>query len=258
MTIEQYETLTGQTVTPDEEPMVLAMIARATRELESALGYSLTPQTNIYSELGKTKYNWPFPRQTLPVTQQMMDNLLPADLPIGEVKVFPLELKDKHVLVQPFDTVHRAKIVLVTEKDKFITLVDLTSAIPQYNSRGWGKWIEIDVPYWTADPTALFNFTSMYAQGHPKQAKFALAIDADFTNVAEIPELQYLLADMVQYRLDPNNSAAMSNITSESVDGHSWSKGENSKTPYDSDESKSLISQFAGPYSLRRNRVPVK
>lgn len=258
MTIEQYETLTGQTVSEADTPRVEALILRATSEIESALGYSLTPDSNIYSELGKVQYSWPFPRQTLPPTSEMIENLLPARDPIGEVKVFPLELKDKHALVQPFDTVHRAMIVLVTGKGEFITLVDLTSAIPQYNSSGWGKWIEIDVPYWTADPTVLFEFTSIYGEGHPKQAKFALAVDADWTDVGWLPGIQYLIADMVQYRLDPNNSVAMSNVTSESVDGHSWSKSESSKTPIDSDSSRTMLSLFAGPYGIKRNRVPVK
>lgn len=258
MTIEQYEALTGQTVSEADTPRIEALITRATRELETALGYSLEPDSNIYSELGKVQYSWPFPRQTLPPTAEMMENLLPPREPVGEYKVFPLELKDKHALVQPFDTVHSAKIVLVTEKGKFITLVDLTSAIPQYNSSGWGKWIEIDVPYWTADPTALFEFTSMYAQGHPKQAKFALAVDADYTDITALPDMQYLITDMVQYSFDPNNSIVMSNVTSESVDGHSWSKRESSKAPIDSDDYKGMIALFAGPYGLKRNRVPVK
>lgn len=258
MTIEQYEELTGQTVSADDETMVQAAINRATVELESALGYSLTPETNIYSELGKTQYDGFTIGQTLPVPEDVIDNLLPADEPIGDVMVFPLELKDKFALVQPFDTVYRAKVVLVTGKDEFITLTDLEGAIPQYMGNGWGKWIEVDVPGWSIDPVAIANFLSLYAVGHWKQAKLALALDADFHDVAAEPAIQYMLADMVEYRLDPNNSVANGNIKSESVDGHSWSKAEKAVTPIDSDDHKSTVALFAGPLGSKRNRVPVK
>ena len=258
MTIEQYEELTGQTVSDEDENMVLAAIARATVELESALGYSLTPQTNIYSELGKTQYNGFSIGKLLPVPQDAIDNLLPADEPIGDVLVFPLELKDKFALVQPFDTAYRAKVVLVTGTDEFITLVDLEGAIPQYMGNGWGKWVEFDIPGWSVDPNAFANFLTLYQVGHPKQAKLGLAIDADYHDVASEPAIQYLIADMVQYRLDDNNSVANGNIKSESVDGHSWSKADKAVTPIDSDDHKSTVSLFAGPLGSKRNRVPVK
>jgi len=258
VTIEQYEQLTGNTVSDEDENMVLAAIARATVELESALGYSLTPQTNIYSELGKTQYNGFSIGQTLPVTQEVIDNLLPADEPIGDVMVFPLELKDKFALVQPFDTAYRAKLVLVLDNESFITLDDLVGAIPQYMGNGWGKWIEIDVPGWSYDPTVIANFTTLFQVGHPKQVKLALAVDADYHDVASDPAIMYLLADMVDYRLDPNNSAAMGNITSESVDGHSWSKTDKPVTPISSSDHSATVALFAGPNGAKRNRVPVR
>lgn len=258
MTIEQYESLTGQQVAEEDKAFVGSRIARACAELESALGYSLKPNTNIYSEQGKAEFSYLTLPDTLPVPEKVIAKLQPADTPVGEVKVFPLELKDKFALVQPFDNLYSAKVVLVTSEYDFITLVELRSAIPQYTNRSWGKWIEIDVPHWVADTNALFNFTSRFAIGHPKQARFALAIDADFTDVVSKPAIQYLLADMVEYQLDPNNSVVMSNIKSESVDGHSWSKADNAKAPLDNDQHKGTVSLFAGPYGLKRNRVPVR
>lgn len=258
MTIERYEELTAQEVAEEDKPIVLAAIQRAVAEVESALGYSLKPDTNIYSELGKTQYNGYLSGGTLPVDQDAIDNLLPADNPIGEVKVFPLELKDKFSLVQPFDTAHRAKIVLVTGTDTFITLVDLTGSVPQTTGLGWGKWIEFDLPGWSADPTLVANFTTAYKVGHPKQAKLALALDADYHDVGSELLIEFLIADMVEYRLDPNNSVANANIKSESVDGHSWSKADKAVTPIDSDDHAKTISLFAGPFGAKRNRVPVK
>jgi len=258
VTIEQYEQLTGNTVSDEDENMVLAAIARAIVELESALGYSLTPQTNIYSELGKTHYNGYSFGQTLPVPQNVIDNLLPADEPIGDLMVFPLELKDKFALVQPFDTAYRAKLVLVLDDESFITLDDLHGAVPQYNGNGWGKWIEIDVPGWSYDPTVIATFTTLFADGHPKQIKFALALDADYHDVMSDPAIQYLIADMVDYRLDSNNSAAMGNITSESVDGHSWSKTDKPVTPISSSDHVATVALYAGPKGAKRNRVPVR
>lgn len=258
MTIERYEELTGQTVSASDENLVQAAINRATVELEAALGYSLDLEKNIYSELGKTQYEGYTVGQTLPVPQQVIDNLLPADEPIGDVRVFPLQLKDKFALVQPFDTAYRAKVVLVTSTNEFITLVDLEGAVPQTTGAGWGKWVEVDVPGWSVDPVAIANFLSLYAVGHWKQVKLALALDADYHDVASEPAIEYLLADMVDYRLDPNNSAANGNIKSESVDGHSWSKGETVVTPIDSVDNKSTVALFAGPNGSKRNRVPVK
>lgn len=251
MTIQEYEALTGQTVT--DTALVEAMIARATSRLESVLGYSLDLTKNIYSELGKVQYNYLI--NTLPVPADVLDNLAPADVPQGDLRIFPLELRDKHVLVQPFDEAYRAKIAIAISDDTFITLADLDSAIPQYTGLGFGRWIEIDMPH-DIDPGLIYRHTSWYS-GRSRRPRLVLALDAKYTDLTDVDDIKYLLCDLVDYYSDPNNGAAMGNIKSESVDGHSWSKGEEILSPDDTDLHKKTVSLYVGPYG-KRARVNVR
>lgn len=251
MTIQEYETLTGQTVT--DTALVEAMIARATSRLESVLGYSLDLTKNIYSELGKVQYNYLI--NTLPVPADVLSNLAPADTPQGDLRIFPLELRDKHVLVQPFDEAYRAKIAMAIDDSTFITLADLNGAIPQYNGMGFGKWIEIDMPG-DIDPATIYQYTNWHT-GRTRRPRLVLALDAEYTDLTRVDDINYLLCDLVEYYSDPNNGAAMGNIKSESVDGHSWSKGEEILLPDATDLHRKTVDMYAGPYG-RRARVNVR
>ena len=66
----------------------------------------------------------------------------------------------------------------------------------------------------------------------------------DFTDdESDIPDdLLYLWCDMINYWADPDRD-----IKSESVDGHSWSRGD-IRAPEELIENKLILDKYAGPY----------
>ena len=74
-----------------------------------------------------------------------------------------------------------------------------------------------------------------------------LIVDADWVDFtdekSDIPDdLLYLWCDMINYWADPDKD-----IKSESVDGHSWSRGD-IKAPEEMIENKLILEKYAGPY----------
>ena len=100
MTIEEYEALTGITAPAADVTRVTAVIARCISRLESLLGYSLSsPKT--WTELGKVQYDGLVPFPSLPVSDDVIDNLLPPDATTGTYQLFNFDELDKHIKINP-------------------------------------------------------------------------------------------------------------------------------------------------------------
>lgn len=250
MTIAEYQTLTGITVADADAPRMKAIIRRAETRLETLLGYSLSKQKK-WTELGKVRYNGLVPFPSLPVSDNVLDHLLPSDDQTGDIQLFNFDEKNMHLRINPAKEVYRAKIVLPVNSDEFITIAELDNLTPYLNQaglvvaltryRGWFTWTWWNSLLW-GDRNNLM-----------------LAIDADFVNVCDAnsyPDLAYLLADMVNYYSDPNYSV-MGNIRSESIESHSYSRASTGTTPdlaapEGQKSSRMIIEKYAGPAAFRK------
>lgn len=227
MNLEQYEILTGKVVPESKRTYYLAQIKRVQSKLENLLGYTLEP-SNLYTELGKTKQEC-----VCPDTSKTSD-LLPADPVRGIVKIFPYNAKDKFLHVDPFLDVYNVKLVKVLENRQFITMKTFSNVTKQYMREGIGKYIEKCTD---CDCNCECECNDCVQ----------LAVDGDWIDFTEdtsdIPDdLLYLWCDMVDFYTDEYR-----NIKSESVDGHSWSKGD-IKAPEEESTVAILLQRYAGPY----------
>lgn len=248
MTIAEYQTLTGTTVS--DETRMEAVIRRAETKLETLLGYSLSKQKQ-WVELGKVQYDGFIPFPSMPVSDDVLNNLQPADDQIGDTQLFNFDSLDMHFRINPAKEVYRAKIVLPVSKDEFITISELQYVTPYLNSAGlvtaltrhsgWFLW-----SWWSA--------LSWY-----DRKNLMLAVEADYVNVCDAskyPDLAYLLADMVTYYSDSTYSI-MGNIRSESIDSHSYSRASTGANPdlaapEGQSSSKMVIEKYAGPAAFRK------
>lgn len=250
MTIAEYQTLTGTVVADVDVTRMKAVIRRAETRLGSLLGYPLSQQQK-WTELGKVQYSGSIPLPSLPVGDDVLNNLSAPDDENGNTQLFNFDELDTHIRINPAKEVYRAKIVLPINRDEFITIYDLDNATPYLNSAGlvtaitryrtWYSW-----SWWSA-------LTGVY------KANLMLAVDGDFVNVCDsnrYPDLAYLLADMITYYADPNYSV-MGNIRSESIDSHSYSRASTGSTPDSAapegqKSSKMIIEKYAGPAVFRK------
>lgn len=250
MTIAEYQTLTGVTVSETDTPRMKAAIRRSEVKLEALLGYSLTKQ-KTWTELGKMQFNGLVPFPSLPVSDQVVDNLLSADEATGDLQLFNFDELDTHIRINPAKEVYRAKIVLPVNEDEFITIYDLENATPYLNNAGLVTAITRYYAWYT---WAWYSTLSLV-----DRSGLMLAIDAEYVNVCDAsryPDLAYLLADMVTYYSDPNYSL-MGNIRSESIDSHSYSRASTGKTPDEAapegqGTSRLIIEKYAGPGAFRK------
>lgn len=225
MDIEKYQQLTGKIIPESKKAYFTAQIKRIQAKLETLLGYTLEPQ-NLYSELGKTQQECICP--DIPQTSR----LLPSDPVRGIIKVFPYNHKDKFLHIDPFLDVYAVKLVRVTENRQFITYKTFESFTKQYMRSGIGNHIE--------------KCQTCFCDCDCKDC-VQLAVDADWIDFtseqSDVPDdLLYLWCDMIDYYTDETRD-----IKSESVDGHSWSRGE-IKAPEDSKEAQLLLRRYAGPF----------
>ena len=135
MTIAEYQTLTGTVVADSDVTRMKAVIRRAETRLGSLLGYSLSKQ-NTWTELGKVQYSGLTPFPSLPVGDEVLNNLSAADQQTGEIQLFNFDELDTHIRINPAKEVYRAKIVLPVSRDEFITIYNLDNATPYLNSAG--------------------------------------------------------------------------------------------------------------------------
>ena len=253
MTIQEYQNLTGITVAPGDENRIKAIIRRSEARLGTLLGYSLSKQKN-WTELGKMSYDGLVPFPSLPVSDEVINGLRPADEQTGEIQLFNLDELDKHIRINPAKEVYRAKIVMPVNENEFITIHDLQNGIPYVNEAGlvvaitrYETWFT-----WTWWNSLLWG----------DRSSLMLAVDAqyiDVCNADEYEDLAYLLADMVTYYADPDYSL-MGNIRSESMDSHSYSRaqigtaadGADGAAPQGQKSAKLIIEKYAGPGAFRK------
>lgn len=249
MTIAEYQILTGITVPEADVNRVRATIHKAETKLEGSLGYSLSKQ-KTWTELGKVQYDGLVPFPSLPIGDDVLNNLSTADNQTGDIQLFNFSELDKHIKINPAKEIYRAKIVLPVNEDEFITICDLEDVSPYLNSTGlvtaitrsnswftWNWWVSLTVA----------NVSSLM-----------IAIDADYVDLCDVscyPDLAYLLADMVTYYSHPDYSV-MGNIKSESIDSHSYSRSSvdtrsTSSAPEDQPSAKRIIEKYAGPGAFR-------
>lgn len=250
MTIAEYEALTGKTIAQSDVNRVKAMIRKSEAKLGSKLGYSLSKQKE-WTEKGKMQFSGSVPFPSLPVSDNVLNSLLPADDATGAIQLFNLDELDLHIRINPAKEVYRAKIVLPITEDEFITIYDLNDALPYLNSAGLVVAITRHTSWFTWGWWNILNYT--------QRSNLMLAVDAEYMNMCDaeqFPELAYLLTDMVDYYSDENYSV-MGNIRSESIDSHSYSRASTGNTadsaaPEGQASAKQIIEKYAGPGAFRK------
>lgn len=229
---ELYEQLTGITV--DNAAQFSANMRKAQSKLETLLGYKLTP-SNLYTEQGRTQDEC----SCLEIPKS--EALLPASPTRGSYKLFPYNPSDTKLRVDPFYEVYAVKLVKVTSKGNFVSVKTFDRYAPEYGRDGIGNFIE--------------KCTDCGCDcGCANCVQLAVAADwVDFTEEGDsVPQdLLYLLIDMYDFYSDP-----LRDIKSESVDGHSWSRGD-IVAPEDTAEAKLLLKRYAGPFGSVA-RMPVR
>lgn len=215
----------GITIPDSKKVYYTAQIKRVQTKLESLLGFTLKAK-HIYTELGKSQVECVCP--DIPQSQ----SLLPPDEVKGIIKVFPYNFKDKFLHIDPFIDVYNVKLGKVTEDKKFITFKTFEHFTKHFMSQGIGKYVE--------------KCQNCFCDCECKDC-IQLIVDADWVDFtdeeSDIPDdLLYLWCDMINYWADPDKD-----IKSESVDGHSWSRGDIS-APEELIENKLILDKYAGPY----------
>ncbi len=196
MTIQDYEKLTGLTVSTADENRIKAALRRSEVKLESLLGYSLS-KPKRWTELGRVSRMGIVPFPSLPLDDSVTDNLLPAEDQVGDIQLFNFDSLNMHLRINPAKEVYRAKIVLPVNENEFVTIYELENLTPYLNSAGlvvalsryygWFTW-----EWWNS---LLWN----------ERASLQLAVEAEYVNcldATKYPDLAYLLADMTTYYSD--------------------------------------------------------
>lgn len=250
MTIADYQTLTGITVPESDVTRVKAIIRRAEAKLGSLLGYSLSKQ-KTWTELGKIQYDGLVPFPSLPVGDNVLNNLGTADDQTGEYQLFNFDELDKHIKINPAKEVYRAKIVLPVNQDEFITIYDLDNGVPYLNGAGLVTAI---TRYYS-----WFTWTWWNSLLWADRSNLMLAVDAEYIDVCDInkyPDLAYLLVDMVTYYADPAYSL-MGIMKSETIDTHGYTRASTGTTvdstaPEGQPSAKRILEKYAGPAVYRK------
>lgn len=225
MDLKKYEKLMGIVIPESKRTYYEAQIKRVQTKLETLLGFTLKA-SHIYTELGKSQVECVCPD----IPQSW--TLLPPDEVKGIIKIFPYNSKDKFLHIDPFHDVYAVKLGKVTEDKNFVTFKTFEYYTKQFMSQGIGKYIE--------------KCATCFCDCECKDC-VQLIVDGDWIDFtdeeSDIPDdLLYLWCDMINYYADPTKD-----IKSESVDGHSWSRGDIT-APEESIESKLLLQRYAGPY----------
>lgn len=220
MTLEQYETLTGITVSATDQAVVEAQIDRVQAILETMLGYTLTPDdvlTNLYNELGISPLE-------CSCSSVDVDNLNPADAVMYAYRLYRYNYKDKYLFVDPFTAVNKVKLV----KDGVtIKVLDDDEYRVQYGRDGIAKYIEVcDDCFCTCDCNDCIQ----------------LAVDADWVWETIPDDLLYVWADMITYYAD-----CKKDVRSESIGAHSYTKFDK-QAPETTPTNYAVLQRYAGPY----------
>lgn len=250
MTLAEYQTLTGNTVSETDAPRMKAILRRAETRLGSLLGYPLSRQKN-WTELGKVQYSDYTLTPFLPVGDEPIVGLLPADDQSGDIQLFNYDELDKHIRINPAKEIYRVKVVLPVNEDEFVTVYEMERGLPYLNNAGLVVAITRHDNW--------FNWTWWNSLSWSERSNLMLAVEADYVNVCDPnkhPDLAYLLADMVDY-YGHKDYSVMGNIRSESIDSHSYSRASTGSTsdsasPQGQPSSKKIIEAYAGPGAFRK------
>lgn len=228
MDVEKYIELTGKIIPESQRTYFQAQINKAIIKLEALLGYTLTP-TDIYKEIGQTQIEC-----GCPYIPQSNEELLPPDELEGIWKVFPYNSKDKMLRTDPFVDAYGVKLVQVKgidgEKHGFVSFKTFEQFNEYFVQNGIGTHIE--------------KCQSCYCDCDCEDC-VQLAVNArwvDFLAEDAPKDLLYLICDMVDFYSDDSRD-----IKSESVDGHSWSKGD-IIAPETTEDATLLLTKLAGPF----------
>ena len=215
----------GITIPESKRTYFSAQIKRVQSKLETLLGYTLEAK-HIYNELGKTQVECICP--DIPETSK----LLPPDEVKGIIKIFPYNYKDKFLHIDAYHDVFNVKLGKVLEDKNFVTYKTFENFTKHFMAQGIGLYVE--------------RCLNCFCDCDCKDC-VQLIVDADWVDFtseeSDVPDdLLYLWCDMINYYADPTKD-----IKSESVDGHSWSKGDITP-PEELIESKIILQKYAGPY----------
>lgn len=226
MTIEEYQTLTGITVSTSQVALVTAQIERTRAILEDMLGFTLDEDLideDQLNEIGKTKVDCPFPSDSL--------TLDPADAIVFAYRLFPYNQNDDYLAIDPASEIHKVKLV----KDG---VTYLTLDADQYRAQFKNNIIKFleQVKCWCS----CFDYCK-YVQ---------LAVDATWLwDEDSLPsDLKYVWCDMITYYSDLKKD-----VKSETLGPHSYTKADT--IPVELKERNiAVIKKYAGPNgSIKRS-----
>ncbi len=222
MTIEEYQTLTGLTVSADNLALVTAQINRTQRILERLLGYTFTSDDvldNQYSEVGKTKTDCPCPEDV------NLSDLNPADAVTYAYRLFTYHKDDSMLAIDPCLAV--AKVKLVKDGVTYRTL-DADDYRLHYKN-GIVKYLE-QTKCWCLCPGSLCECKNVQ-----------LAVDANWIDPNDYDDLLIIWADMVTYYADPKFD-----IKSETLGSHSYTRFDD-PSPETDEVSVAILRKYVGP-----------
>lgn len=221
MTLEQYQILTGTTVSAANTAIVTAQLARTQAILETMLGFTLTPaerNTNLYTELGKTT-------NECGCSNIDEDNLLPADSVTYAYRMYDYNEKDRYLFVDPMTAVHKVKLVKDGVTVKTFTTDEYTV---NFDQNGLAKFIDV-------------NCKECLCVCICKQC-VQLAVDATWAFETIPDDLLYVWADMVTYYAD-----CKTDVKSETLGTHSYTKFDRREAEF-LPHNLAVIKKYAGPY----------
>lgn len=244
MDLAKYEELTGTTVADSQKARVNASIRRANVLLESALGFSLSPNKNIdKEELGKVQFQGAYPYY--PWSQQQ---LLPADEQEADYRLFYYNPLDPYIKTDPARNIYHVKLVQAQNDDQFVTIMDLNDFTSKTSGK-FGKYIQKSASWFNWN---WYNWlTNQIGNGNA----LMVAVDADWMTCNNMPDdLAFIWADMVSYYSSEDISVT-GNLKSESVNGHSYSY-EKAVAPEEVVATQKILRAYAGPNGSAASRNP--
>ena len=228
LTTNEYETISGSTLTSSETSRFSTMLGIATAQMENALGWPLDPTSwdDTFTEAGKA------PTETCCFTEEPA-TLDQADTVVGALRVFDLRRLVKVVPIDPCTVLNKVK--LVRNEVTYKTFAEDDYRLQLENSiTPFGKYL-------------FFRSDHCLSQALDSSPYFQLAIDADWEFATLPQELLLVLTRYLAWEFDTGRD-----LKSESVQGHSYTK--NSMTPFE--ENKAILSRYAGPHGIL-GRLPV-
>ena len=249
MEIEEFEELTGITLTESQQEDFESMYNRALKRLQKTLGWELFSSDN-YEEAGQMlSYINGFDQRNFDRSR------LEAPDPVNNTwRLYPYYDVLTNLRIDPCTAVYQAKLVLplIGEETEFVTICNIESFVPLVGrSVGRDNYITYIKKMQEVNSCGCVQWVTSAPQ---------LAVDAEWLARNYPEELREVLADMIIYAyqnqpsLIADSSRPVKSI-SQSVDGHSISKTYAdadrlvSSYPLQNDETLNILKAYIGPYS---------